>query len=165
MLVPQLTRPRSQVNTEQSNQMARHHPFPQILFPAMILKDVQQYTRILFCQRSQHPRRMLVLQLSRPQSQFNTYQSTGTIVDCYLGWMSNGGTYSKGVLSRHTLLSHTLTEKIIDWSCFNEAPTCSKCNQEDEGQMSGHSFIVRIKKNSTRGVKYHCQQKIDVNLG
>ena len=42
MLVPQLTRPRSQFNAEQSNQMARHHPsLPLILFPSNI-NDVQQ---------------------------------------------------------------------------------------------------------------------------
>ena len=34
-----------------------------------------QKHRILFCQESQHPRRTLVLQLTRPQSQFNANQS------------------------------------------------------------------------------------------
>jgi len=39
MLVPQLTRPQSQFNAEQSNQMARHHPPPCVCSP-------QQYSKM-----------------------------------------------------------------------------------------------------------------------
>jgi hypothetical protein len=43
MLVPHSTRPRSHFNTEQSNEMARHHPStPMILFPSTILEDAWQ---------------------------------------------------------------------------------------------------------------------------
>ena len=70
-----MTRPQSQFNAEQSNQMARHHLSPLILLLAMIMKDIKQKTWILFCPKSQHPRRMLVPQLTRPRSQFNAEQS------------------------------------------------------------------------------------------
>ena len=42
MLVPQLTRPRSQFNAEQSNQMARRHSSPLCLFPATIVEYAPQ---------------------------------------------------------------------------------------------------------------------------
>jgi hypothetical protein len=70
--------------------------------------------------------------------------------------MSNGGTHSRGVLSRHTLPFHTSTETIIDWSYsyVNEAPTCSPSNQEDEGQMRGHSQIGHEKIKGLEGLKF-----------
>jgi hypothetical protein len=48
---------------------------PLILFLAAILEDAQQYPWILFRQKSQHPRMMLVSQSTRPQSQFKAEQS------------------------------------------------------------------------------------------
>jgi hypothetical protein len=48
---------------------------PLFLFPTTILKEFQQQTWILFCQRKQQPQRMLVPQLTRPRSQFNAEQS------------------------------------------------------------------------------------------
>ena len=153
MLVPQLRRPRSQFNAEQSNQIAMS-PLPPDSVSLSDYEGPQEKAWISFCQKSQHPWRMLVPQLTRPQSQFNGYQSTDTIVNCSLGWMSNGEPHSKGVPSRHTVPFHTLTETIVDGSCFNKALTCSTCNQEDEGQSSGHSFIVRIRKTAPEGLKF-----------
>jgi hypothetical protein len=68
--------------------------------------------------------------------------------------MGNGGSYSKGILSRHTLPSHTSTEANIDWSCFNDGSTCSRRNQEDEGQICGHLFIMQIRKTAQEGIKF-----------
>ena len=51
------------------------------------------------------------------------------------------------------IASHTLTETIVDWCCFNEAPTCSTCNQEDEAQMRGHLFNVWTWKTAQEGLK------------
>jgi hypothetical protein len=42
LFVSQLTRPWSQYNDEQSNQMAWHHSSPLILFPATIMKALKQ---------------------------------------------------------------------------------------------------------------------------
>ena len=39
---------------------------------------------------------------------------------------------------------------------FHEVPTCSMCNQEDEGQLSGHLIDRANQKNSTKGVKITC---------
>ena len=129
-------------------------PLPLILFPTIFMVALKQKNWILFCPKSQQLWRMLVPQLIRPWSQFIAYQSTDTIINCSLQWMSDGKMHSKGVLSSHTLLSHTLTETIIDWSCFNEAPTCSMCNQEDEAQMRGHWFITWTWKTAQEGFKF-----------
>ena len=67
MLVAQLTRPRSQFNDKQSNQMERHHLSPLILFPAMIMKALKQKTESHFDKR--------VNTHEGSQSQFNDEQS------------------------------------------------------------------------------------------
>ncbi len=36
---------------------------------------------------------------------------------------------------------------------INEAPTCSACSQEGDGQMSGQSFTVLTRKTAQEGLK------------
>ncbi len=36
---------------------------------------------------------------------------------------------------------------------FHEVPTCSTCNQEDEGQLSGRSVNKEIRKTAEKGLK------------
>ncbi len=36
---------------------------------------------------------------------------------------------------------------------FHEVPTCSTCNQEDEGQLSGRSVNKQIRKTAEKGLK------------
>jgi hypothetical protein len=51
MLIPQLTRSQSQFNTEQSNEMARCHPSPLILFLATIMEDPNNEPESCFVKR------------------------------------------------------------------------------------------------------------------
>ena len=66
-----------------SNQLKLQDVPPLILFPAKIMKALKQKNWILFCQKSQHPQKMLVPQFIRPQSQFTDEQSN-QMARCHL---------------------------------------------------------------------------------
>ena len=94
MLVPQLTRPRSQHNTEQSNEMARCHPSSPDSVSRNNIEGCPAINLNLILSKESTPVKDVdAMQLTRPQSQLNadkSYENGKTpplsLCFCFLQW-------------------------------------------------------------------------------